>query len=78
MADGRRGCSGCGNKGRACGPGRALAEICRVLRAGDCCPSPGTAAPRMRPCRNQKGYLAGYNGQLAVTADQVIVGAMLS
>jgi len=28
--------------------------------------------------RNQKGYVAGYNGQLAVTADQVIVGAMLS
>ena len=78
MADGRRGCSGCGNKGRACGPGRVLAETCRVLRAGDCCPSPGTAAPRTRPCRNQKGYVAGYNGQLSVTADQVIVGAMLS
>ena len=28
--------------------------------------------------RNQKGYVAGYNGQLVVTADQVIVGAMLS
>ena len=28
--------------------------------------------------RNQKGYVAGYNGQLAVTAHQVIVGAMLS
>jgi len=28
--------------------------------------------------RNQKGYVAGYNGQLAVTAEQVIVGAMLS
>ena len=28
--------------------------------------------------RNQKGYVAGYNGQLAVTAGQVIVGAMLS
>jgi hypothetical protein len=27
---------------------------------------------------NQKGYAAGYNGQLVVTADQVIVGAMLS
>ena len=28
--------------------------------------------------RNQKGYVAGYNGQLVVTADQVIIGAMLS
>ncbi len=28
--------------------------------------------------RNQKGYVAGYNGQLAVTMQQVIVGAMLS
>jgi Transposase DDE domain len=28
--------------------------------------------------RNQKGYVAGYNGRLVVTADQVIVGAMLS
>jgi hypothetical protein len=28
--------------------------------------------------RNQKGYVAGYNGQAVVTADQVIAGAMLS
>jgi hypothetical protein len=28
--------------------------------------------------RNQKGYVAGYNGQLVVTSGQVIVGAMLS
>jgi len=28
--------------------------------------------------RNQKGYVAGYNGQLVVTTGQVIVGAMLS
>jgi len=28
--------------------------------------------------RNQKGYVAGYNGQLVVTGSQVIVGAMLS
>jgi len=28
--------------------------------------------------RNQKGYVAGYIGQAVVTADQVIVGAMLS
>jgi len=27
--------------------------------------------------RNQKGYVAGYNGQLVVTCQQVIVGAML-
>jgi len=28
--------------------------------------------------RNQKGYVAGYNGQLVVTVQQVIAGAMLS
>jgi hypothetical protein len=28
--------------------------------------------------RNQKGYVAGYNGQLVVTDSQIIVGAMLS
>ena len=28
--------------------------------------------------RNQKGYVAGYNGQLVVTAQQVIVGAVRS
>jgi len=28
--------------------------------------------------RNQKGCVAGYNGQLVVTGSQVIVGAMLS
>src|SRR5215472_11038718 len=34
--------------------------------------------PDVRVMRNQKGYVAGYNGQLVVTAQQVIVGAMLS
>jgi transposase len=34
--------------------------------------------PDCRVMRNQKGYVAGYNGQLVVTADQVIVGVMLS
>jgi transposase len=34
--------------------------------------------PDVRVMRNQKGYVAGYNGQVVVTAQQVIVGAMLS
>src|SRR5215510_13670683 len=34
--------------------------------------------PDVRMMRNQKGYVAGYNGQLVVTGSQVIVGAMLS
>jgi hypothetical protein len=34
--------------------------------------------PDVRVMRNQKGYMAGYNGQLVVTAQQVIVGAVLS
>jgi len=28
--------------------------------------------------RNQKGYVAGYSGQLVITDGQVIAGAMLS
>src|SRR5262249_3340055 len=34
--------------------------------------------PDVRVMRNQKGYVAGYNGQLLVTADQAIVRAVLS
>src|SRR5690348_3244780 len=34
--------------------------------------------PDVRVMRNHKGYVAGYHGQLVVTTDQVIVGAMLS
>src|SRR5439155_11493675 len=34
--------------------------------------------PDVRVMRNQKGYVAGYNGQVMVTGQQVIVGAMLS
>jgi len=34
--------------------------------------------PDVRVMRNQKGYVAGYNGQLVVTTGQVIAGAMLS
>jgi hypothetical protein len=34
--------------------------------------------PDCRVMRNQKGCVAGYNGQIVVTAQQVIVGAMLS
>ena len=32
----------------------------------------------VRVMRNQKGYVAGYSGQLVVTDGDVIVGAMLS
>jgi transposase len=41
-------------------------------------PRANTTDPDCRVMRNQKGYVAGYNGQLVVTAQQVIVGAMLS
>jgi len=34
--------------------------------------------PDVRGMGNQKGYVAGYNGQLIVTCQQVIVGTMLS
>jgi hypothetical protein len=34
--------------------------------------------PDVRVMRNKKGYVSGYNSQLVVTEQQVIVGAMLS
>jgi transposase len=41
-------------------------------------PRANTTDPDVRVMRNQKGYVSGYNGQLVVTMEQVIVGAMLS
>jgi transposase len=41
-------------------------------------PRANTTDPDVRVMRNQKGYVSGYNGQLVVTGQQVIVGAMLS
>jgi transposase len=49
----------------------------RANRAGTE-PRANITDPDVRVMRNQKGYVAGYNGQAVVTADQVIVGAMLS
>jgi transposase len=49
----------------------------RANRAGTG-PRANITGPDVRVMRNQKGYVAGYNGQLVVTGGQVIVGAMLS
>jgi transposase len=49
----------------------------RANRAGTE-PRANITDPDVRVMRNQKGYVAGYNGQAVVTADQIIVGAMLS
>jgi hypothetical protein len=49
----------------------------RANRAGTG-PRANITGPDVRVMRNQKGYVAGYNGQAVVTANQVIVGAMLS
>ena len=49
----------------------------RANRAGTE-PRANITGPDVRVMRNQKGYVAGYNGQAVVTAQQVIVGAMLS
>ena len=56
---------------------RPADEPPRANRAGTE-PRANITDPDVRVMRNQKGYVAGYNGQLVVTADQVIVGAMLS
>jgi transposase len=57
--------------------GRRPAGEPRANRSGTE-PRANITDPDVRVMRNQKGYVAGYNGQLVVTADQVIVGAMLS
>jgi transposase len=57
--------------------GRRPGDEPRKNRAGTE-PRANITDPDVRVMRNQKGYVAGYNGQLVVTAQQVIVGAMLS
>ena len=57
--------------------GRRPGDEPRKNRAGTE-PRANTTDSDVRVMRNQKGYVAGYNGQLVVTADQVIVGVMLS
>jgi transposase len=57
--------------------GRRPGDEPRANRAGTE-PRSNITDPDVRVMRNQKGYVAGYNGQLVFTAEQVIVGAMLS
>jgi transposase len=57
--------------------GRRPGDEPRANRAGTE-PRANITDPDCRVMRNQKGYVAGYNGQLVVTTDQVIVGAMLA
>jgi hypothetical protein len=57
--------------------GRRPGDEPRANRAGTE-PRANITDPDVRVMRNQKGYVAGYNGQAVVTAQQVIVGAMLS
>jgi transposase len=57
--------------------GRRPADEPRANRAGTE-PRANITDPDVRVMRNQKGYVAGYNGQLVVTDSRVIVGAMLS
>src|SRR6516225_1502455 len=56
--------------------GRRPGDEPRANRAGTE-PRANITDPDVRVMRNQKGYVAGYNGQLVVTAQQVIVSAML-
>jgi len=57
--------------------GRRPAGEPRANRAGTG-PRADITDPDVRVMRNQKGYVAGYNGQAVVTAQQVIAGAMVS
>src|SRR5215472_5280038 len=68
---------GSGWPGPGKGRGRRPGDEPRANRAGTE-PRANITDPDVRVMRNQKGYVAGYNGQAVVTADQVIVGAMLS
>ena len=56
---------------------RPAGEPPRANRAGTG-PRANTTGPDVRVMRNQKGYVAGCNGQAVVTAGQVTAGAMLS
>ena len=56
---------------------RPADEPPRANRAGTE-PRANTTDPDVRIMHGQKGYTAGYNGQLVVTEDQIIVGALLS
>jgi transposase len=57
--------------------GRRPGDEPRKNRAGTE-PRANTTDPDVRVMHNQKGYVSGYNGQLVVTAQQIIVGAVLS
>ena len=57
--------------------GRRPGDEPRKNRAGTE-PRANTTDPDVRVMRHQKGYVAGCNGQLVVTAQHVIAGAMLS
>jgi transposase len=57
--------------------GQRPADQPRANRAGTE-PRANLTDPDVRIMRNTKGYVSGYNGQLVVTCQQVIVGAMLS
>ena len=57
--------------------GRRPGDEPRKNRAGTE-PRANTTDPDVRVMRNQKGYVSGYNGQLVVTAQQIVVGAALS
>jgi transposase len=57
--------------------GRRAGDEPRANRAGTE-PRANVTDPEVRVMRTQKGYVAGDNGQLVVTAGQVIAGAMLS
>jgi transposase len=57
--------------------GQRPADQPRANRAGTE-PRANLTDPDVRIMRNKKGYVSDYNGQLVVTCQQVIVGAMLS
>src|SRR5262245_46589219 len=57
--------------------GQRPSEEPRANRAGTE-PLANLTDPDVRVMRNKKGYVSGYNAQLVVTCQQVIVGAMLS
>jgi hypothetical protein len=57
--------------------GQRPGEEPRANRAGTE-PRANLTDPDVRIMQSKKGYVSGYNGQLVVTCQQVIVGAMLS
>jgi len=64
---------------KVCGP-RPKDEVTRVKRPAKSTPAPRASVtdPASRRMKAKVGFVQGYNAQIAVTADQIILGALVT